>query len=69
MSNQGVWTKVVETVELEDTGDILRPLKRLHARYIAEAEIRELAALEAGHPGANDYCRTAATNIGRLLEQ
>ena len=69
MSNQAAWTKVVEKVELVDEGDILRPLKKLHARYIAEAEIREQAALEAGKPGMAVYYRRAATNIGRLLEQ
>lgn len=69
MSNQGVWKKVEEKVELVDEGDILRPLKKLHARYIAEAEIRERAALEAGKPGMNHFYRDAATNIGGLLGQ
>lgn len=69
MSNQAAWTKVVETVELEDTGDILRPLKRLHAKYIAEAEIREIAARDAGKPTMAVFYRTAATNIGRMLGQ
>ena len=69
MSNQGVWKKVEETVELVDEGDVLRPLKRLHARYIAEAEIREQAALEAGKPETMWYYRQAAVNIERLLGQ
>ena len=69
MANQTAWTKVVEKVELEDTGDILRPLKKLHARYIAEAKIREQAALEAGAPKLAAYYRQAAVNIGRLVGQ
>jgi hypothetical protein len=32
------WAKVTETVELEDTGDILAPLKRVQKQYSDKAD-------------------------------
>ncbi len=37
MGNAAKWTKVVATVESEDTGDILLPLKRVAHQYAQKA--------------------------------
>jgi len=57
------WVKVVETVELEDTGDILNPLRRVLAKYLSRAAKHE----EAGKPERAAYYNEQAGNLMRLI--
>jgi hypothetical protein len=58
-----VWTKPAETVEMEDTGDILAPLRRVLVRYLARAEKHETA----GKPERAAYYNEQATNLKRII--
>ena len=63
MSNQPVWAKVEEKVELVDTGDILAPLGRVRQQYLNRATKHELA----GKPERAAYYHEQADNIAALL--
>jgi hypothetical protein len=65
MADQTVWTKTVDTVELEDAGDILDPLKRVLNMYLYTASRHEAN----GHPERAEYYHQQAENIGRLIIQ
>jgi hypothetical protein len=52
-----VWTKVTETVELEDTGDILMPLKRVSVKYAAKALAWENRAPKVDERKERSYSR------------
>lgn len=62
-SQVGAWTKVAETVELEDTGDILAPLKRIELQYLMRADKHE----KAGKPERATYYHEQANNIARIV--
>lgn len=62
-SQVGVWTKVVETVELEDTGDILMPLKRISVKYATKAiEFHKINKHELAK-----YYDEQSANVDRLI--
>jgi hypothetical protein len=57
------WAKVTETMELEDKGDILAPLRRVEVRYLLRAAKHEAA----GKPERASYYHEQANNIARLI--
>ncbi len=62
-SQVGAWTKVTETMEMEDTGDILTPLRRVLAKYLSRAAKHETA----GKPERAAYYNEQARNLMRLI--
>jgi hypothetical protein len=62
-SQVGAWTKVEETVELEDTGDILAPLRLIEIQYLSHAAKHEAA----GKPERAAYYHEQARNVARLI--
>jgi len=63
MTAKNAWTKVVETVELEDTGDILMPLKRVSMKYAAKAA--EFRAVNKPERAA--YYDEQTVNVDRII--
>ena len=61
--NDIVWKKAEETVEMEDTGDILTPLRRVLAKYLSRAAKHETA----GKPERAAYYNEQASNLMRLI--
>lgn len=75
------WAKVTETVELEDTGDILIPLKRVSVKYAAKVLVWENRAPKADErkersylrrplpvqPTDASFYREASENVDRLI--
>jgi hypothetical protein len=61
--NDIVWKKAEETVEMEDTGDILTPLRRVEQKYLARAAKHEAA----GKPERAAYYDEQANNIARII--
>jgi hypothetical protein len=75
------WVKVTETVELEDTGDILAPLKRVSVKYAAKALAWENRAPKVDErkersysrrplpikPTDASFYREASENVDRLI--
>ena len=62
-SGQTKWAKVTETVEMEDSGDILYPLRKVQVEYNVQALRHEAA----GRTANAAYCREQVANIGRLI--
>ena len=62
-SGQTKWAKVTETVQMEDSGDILYPLRKVQVEYY----IRALRAEGAGHPERAAYYHEQVKNVGRLI--
>ena len=72
--NVTAWRKVVNTVELEDTGDILTPLRRMYEHYVSKANKLYQQAVENPEKRANihknaEYYRQAAEAVQGLLNQ
>ncbi len=68
------WQKVVNTVELEDTGDILTPLRRMYEHYVSKANKLYQQAVENPEKRANihknaEYYRQAAEAVQGLINQ
>lgn len=68
------WQKVVETVQMEDTGDILTPLRRMYEYYVSRANMLYQQAVENPEKRANihknaEYYRQAAEAVQGLLNQ
>ena len=68
------WQKVVNTVELEDTGDILTPLRRMYEYYVSRANKLYQQAVENPEKRANihknaEYYRQASEAVQGLLNQ
>jgi non-ribosomal peptide synthetase component F len=61
--NDIVWKKAEETVEMEDTGDILTPLRRIERQYLARAARHVVA----GKPERAEYYDEQANNIARMI--
>jgi len=57
------WAKVTETVQLEDTGDILTPLRRIEQQYLMRAAKHEAAM----KPERAAYYHEQAGNLARLI--
>ena len=68
------WQKVVNTVELEDTGDILTPLRRMYEHYVSKANKLYQQAIENPEKRANihktaEYYRQAAEAVQGVINQ
>jgi hypothetical protein len=55
--NDIVWKKAEETVEMEDTGDIMIPLIRVSMAYAKKAASWETRALKTDERPARNYSR------------
>jgi len=68
------WRKVVETVPMEDTGDILTPLRRMYEHYVSKACKLYQQATENPEKRANiiknaDYYKRAAESVMAVINQ
>jgi hypothetical protein len=68
------WAKVVETVQMEDTGDILTPLRRMYEHYVSKACKLYQQAAENPEKRANiiknaDYYKRAAEDLLAVINQ
>jgi hypothetical protein len=62
-SGQTKWAKVTETVQMEDSGDILYPLRKVQVEYY----IRALRHEGAGRIQQAAYYHEQVKNVGRLI--
>jgi hypothetical protein len=72
--NVTAWRKVVNMVELEDTGNILTPLQRMYEHYVSKACKLYQQATENPEKRANiiknaDYYKRAAENLLTVINQ
>ena len=72
--NVTAWRKVVNMVELEDTGDTLTPLRRMYEYYVSRACKLYQQATENPEKRANiiknaDYYKRAAENLLTVINQ
>jgi len=70
----GAWTKVQSTVEIEDTGDILTPLRRMYEFYVTKSCKLYQQAAENPEKRANiiknaEYYKQSAEAVQALINQ